>query len=169
MKSKIHITSFFLIAALALMISCEKEKDSDKNSAYQVYNDLTVSDGYKVVNGESYVVIDNVNSLNEILMTKDHVDNPRVISESDLKDNIAIAIIKQYNNVCGVNMNIDTVLFSNDKIQIFYDNEVNFGDVANGITCSMFAQPTLVILTNKKDYFSIDFYENGNLIESTNK
>jgi len=169
MKSKIRITSVFFIVALVLMISCEKDKDSDKNLSYQEYNDLTVSDAYEVVNGETYVVIDNANSLNAILKTKDHVDNPQVISESDFKDNIAIAIVKQYNNVCGVNMNIDTVLFSNDKIQIFYDNEVNFGDAADGITCSMFARPTLVILTNKKEYSSIDFYENDNLIESINK
>lgn len=166
MKPNIRIPSLFFVVALLLVVSCEKDTVLMENPSYEVYDDLMVANSHLVVNGTTFVAIDNFDSLNEILQPNDNIENPKVIVESDFKGHVAIAVIKQYHNVCSVSLKLDTVLFVKDKIQVFYDHAVDFGDVEKGITCAMFAQPTLVILTNKKDYATIDFYENGLIVDA---
>lgn len=51
-------------------------------------------------------------------------------------------------------------------IKFYYDFEVDNGDLDAGIVCHLFSQPVILILTNKKDYSSIEFYQNDVLIKT---
>ncbi len=168
MRWRIFTKAVFFVVAL-FAISCQKQSDSDTIPHYQEFGDLTVSDTYQVEDGAAYLVIDNINTLNSILKQKEYVQNPKLIADADFNDNIAIAVVKQYNNVCSARMSMDTLLFSGDRIQVFYTLDVNFGDIANKIVCNTFEQPTFVVLTNKKDYLTIDFFENNKLIKTISK
>ena len=155
-----------MLSSLAFtLISCKKEKALDTKISYQEYQDYTIVNSYKI-NDVNFKIINNIDSFNTIFKIKDYANNQTKLSESDFKLKKGIAVIYQFNNICNVILKIDTVIFSDNIVKLYYDLNVSNGN--NGITCNEFAQPNLFILTNKTDFSSVEFYKNNILIKVLN-
>ncbi len=131
---------------------------------YQQYKDYYVSDDFIVDFYGSYKIFDNIDSLNKTLTVNDYVKDPQIITEKELKDNISIAVLKEY-TACSAEMTLDTVLFTTHKIAVYYSEKLDFGAMeSGGPNCAAQIQPFVLFITNKKEYTAVEFFENEEFV-----
>ncbi len=158
---------YYYLVVLLLLTSCEENNSIEIEYSYKWCKDYVLKSSYKVEGGTSFEVINNLDTLSNIVSATENINNHDIITQNDLKNNIALVVIKQFNSICSFTMNVDTIIFNNDTTKFYYTLNTNFG--SDGNVCNRFAQPILLILSNKVDYSSVEFYENNNLIKKVSR
>jgi hypothetical protein len=158
------ITPVLLIICLVISMlndGCSKNDDTSAGPYYEISECYFISDTYNLHTGSNFKIINNIDTFNNIFKVNPYYHNPKIIKYEDFNGKIAIGVLYLFNNVCSVHLNLDTIRFSSDTIKLFYNLEVSPDSlVYNSFTCNAIIAKSILVLTNKTDFSSVEFYSN---------